>query len=249
MATERLINSAIPPVVSHLHILVFGSSLLVYNTQHIIKWQQYTYGLHRNMRGWYFLFFSTGMVMVIASLFWLSMEMLITCIVLSIFTFTYSWPLLPGKRRLREYGWLKIMVLAGVWTIVTSILPLLYSSKHIIDYPFEILLRFVFVFTLCVIFDIRDMQTDSESHIDTLPNKVGIKNSYRLINSTLVLFVLLSVIQYYRYPVNGRLIGAVVTAMATTVVVRYIKKHPSGKAYLGLADGVMILYALLILLL
>jgi 4-hydroxybenzoate polyprenyltransferase len=201
------------------------------------------------MRGWYFVFFSIGMVMVIASLFWLSMEILITCIVLSIFTFTYSWPLLPGKRRLREYGWLKILVLAGVWTIVTSILPLLYSSRHIIDYPFEILLRFVFIFTLCLIFDIRDMQTDSESHIDTLPNKVGIKNSYRLINSTLVLFLLLSVIQYFRYPVNGRLIGAVVSAIATILVVGYLKKQPSVKAYLGLADGIMMLYALLILLL
>ena len=200
------------------------------------------------MRGWYFVFFSIGMVMVIASLFWLSTGILVTCIVLSLFTFTYSWPLLPGKRRLREYGWVKILVLAGVWTIVTSILPLLYSDKNIADYPFEILLRFVFIFTLCMIFDIRDMQTDSESHISTLPNKVGIKNSYLLINGTLILFVVLSVVQYMRYPVTGRLVGAVITAISTRLVVSYLKKHPSNWAYLGLADGVMMLYALLILL-
>ncbi|MCW3122875.1 MAG: hypothetical protein JWQ38_2367 [Flavipsychrobacter sp.] len=201
------------------------------------------------MRGWYFVFFSLGMFMVIGSLFFLSAEILVTCIILSLFTFTYSWPLLPfkGRKRLREYGWLKILVLTGVWTIVTSILPILYSNKHIMDYPIEVALRFIFIFTLCMIFDIRDMQTDAKSNISTLPNKVGIGNSYLLINAALLIFVLLSVVQYVRYPMPVRLAGAVLTAIATRLVVSYLDKHPSGKAYLALADGMMLLYAVLIL--
>lgn len=207
-------------------------------------------GINLQFRPWYLLFFIAGMAMAITSLFWLSGEILITSVILGAFTFTYSWPLLPfkNKKRIREFGSLKILVLAGVWTIVTSILPILYSHKHTLDYPFEILLRFVFIFTLCVVFDIRDMQTDLENNIATLPNKVGIDNSYRLINITLVLFAVLSIVQYFRYPITGRLAGALLTAVITKVVVNYLRKHPSGKAYLGLADGVMMLYALLVLL-
>ena len=250
MATEQLINSSPPPIVTNLHVLVFGSSLLVYNTQHIIKWQGYISGIDKVMRGWYFLFFSIGMVMVFTSVFRLSGEILVACVILSLFTFAYSWPILPlkSKKRLREYGRIKILVLTGVWTIVTSILPVLYSNKRITDYPFEILLRFTFIFTLCMIFDIRDMQQDMDSNIATIPNKVGISNSFRIINGSLLLFVGLSVLQYLHYPVAGRLAGAAITAIATRVVVSYLYKHPSGKAYLFLADGVMILYALLILL-
>jgi 4-hydroxybenzoate polyprenyltransferase len=246
MVTEKLINTASPQLVSHLHILVFGSSLVVYNTAHIIRWQRNVAGL----RPWYFLFFGAGAAMVITSLFWLPMQILVACIILAAFTFAYSWPLLPfkNKKRLREYGWLKIAVLAGVWTIVTSILPVLYYAKNISDYPYEILLRFVFIFTLCIVFDIRDMKTDLEHNIYTLPHKVGLKNSYRLIDITLLLFSVLSVLQYFRYPDAGRLAGALLTAIVAKLVVIYLGKHHSNRAYLGLADGVMMVYALLVLL-
>jgi 4-hydroxybenzoate polyprenyltransferase len=249
MATERLINSVSPPLITHLHILVFGSTLVVYNTQHMIRWARYVKGLHRQLRTWYFLFFSMGAAMTISSLFWLSGQILTACILLGALTFAYSWPLLPfkNKKRLREYGWLKILVLTGVWTIVTSVLPILYHGKNITDYPFEILLRFVFIFTLCIIFDLRDVQTDLEHNISTLPHRIGIKNSYRLINTALVLFAALSIIQYLRYPETTRLAGALLTAVVTRIIAGYLQKHPSGRAYLGLADGLMMLYALLVL--
>ena len=249
MATERLITNSSPPLLSHLHILVFGSALLVYNAQHIIRWRRKVSGIHILFRPWYFLFFGAGAAMVITSLFWLSAEMLVACIVLAAFTFTYSWPLLPfkNKKRLREYGWLKILVLAGVWTIVTSILPIVFINKNIGDYPYEVVIRFVFIFTLCIVFDIRDMQTDLANNIETLPHKFGIKNSYQLINITLTLFAVLSVIQYLRYHDIERLTGSLFTAVITKLVVSYLRKHPSGRAYLGLADGVMMVYALLVL--
>ncbi len=61
--------------------------------------------------------------MVVFSVLHLPREILIAAGILSIFTFAYSWPLLPfkNKKRLRDFGWLKITVLASVWTVVTSI--------------------------------------------------------------------------------------------------------------------------------
>ena len=188
--------------------------------------------------------------MTVYGLIWLSPGMMVGCILLGTLTFAYSWPLLPlkNRKRIRDFGWLKIIVLASVWTIATSILPILTESKNIMDYPFEVLVRFAFIFTLCVVFDIRDMQKDLQNNIYTLPHKVGIRNSYLLINITLTLFAVLSIIQYFRYPSLGdRLAGALLTAIITWTVVLYLRKHPSERGYLGLADGVMLVYALLVL--
>jgi 4-hydroxybenzoate polyprenyltransferase len=254
MATERLINGHPPRLTNPLHILVFGSTLLVYNSPRIFKKRYhreiYTSRLPDRYRVWYFVFFALGFSMVILSLSWLSRQIFLACLVLGVLAFAYSLPLLPfrNKKRLRDFGWIKIFVLASVWTIVTSVLPILYWHKTLSLYPFEIVLRMVLIFTLCIVFDIRDMQADLNNNIHTLPQKVGIKNSYRLINITLCLFALLSVVQYMRFPVIERLAGALFTALITKLVVSYLQKHPTERAYLGLADGVMLLYALLVLL-
>jgi 4-hydroxybenzoate polyprenyltransferase len=247
MATEKLINGAAPSLYSHLHPLVLGSTLLVYNAPRIFR-KQATQKI-QPLRVWYYFFFFAGFAMVIPGLYSLSWQIMIGCLVLGMFTFSYSLPLLPfkNKKRLREFGWLKISVLAGVWTIATSILPIVYHQKLVADFPFEILLRLVFIFTLCIVFDIRDMSTDMEQKIHTLPHKIGLHNSYLLMNITLALFVVLSGLQYVRYMHTFRLAGALITAMATWLVIAYLRRHPSDRAYLLLADGVMLLYAVLVL--
>ena len=254
MATERFINFTSPAIITTLHILVFGSTLFVYNAPRVLRKafarENNNQGILSNYRFWYFVFFFAGLLTSISSFFRLSWHMIIACGILGAIALSYSLPLLPfkNKKRLREYGWLKIIVLASVWTIATSVLPILYYNKHISHYPFEILLRFFFIFTLCVLFDIRDMQTDMQNNLHTLPNKMGIKNSYRLINITLLLFVGLSFIQYVRYASFERLMGAIFTAVITKFIAGYLQKHPSDRAYMGLADGVMLVYSLLVLL-
>src|SRR4051812_38769861 len=101
MATERLINNSLPPVISPLHSLVFGSALLVYNLHHIIRWKRRTAGIHKRLRAWYLLFFLAGLTLVVTSLFRLSQEILVASMILGIFTFAYSWPLLPFKNKKR----------------------------------------------------------------------------------------------------------------------------------------------------
>lgn len=251
MATERLITNTVPPVFNRLHFLVFGSSLVVYNTHRLISKPYHAsskYKARDKYRKWYYVFFSIGLVLSVVGIAGMTWKMLAGCAVLGLFAFMYSLPLLPFKnrRRLRDVGWIKIMVLAGVWTIVTSILPVLFLDKNITDYPFEIVLRFVFIFALCIVFDIRDMEKDLANNIYTLPQKIGLANSYRLINGTLILFCALSMVQYVRYPDTERLLGALLTAVITRLVINYLKKHPTDRAYLGLGDGVMLIYALLV---
>lgn len=253
MATERLVINAIPDIFSSLHILVFGSTLFVYNAHYLFKKSdealsdRYAWSLH--YKKWHYLFLISGALMSGLSLLFLSRSIFRACALLGVLSFAYSLPLLPfrNKRRIKDFGWIKIMVLTNVWTIVTSVLPILYWERHVLEFPFEILIRFVFMFTLCIAFDIRDMQTDMEAGIATLPNLIGLKSSYRLMHITLFFFVGLSIIQYARYPSYVRLSGELVTAIITWQVISYTRKHPSDRAYLGLVDGMMLVYGLLVL--
>ncbi|MCB0699649.1 MAG: UbiA family prenyltransferase [Chitinophagales bacterium] len=255
MATESLLLNEVPAIYSSLHLLVFCSTLFVYNTHYIIKKStpelSDRFGWSQKNGLWHYLFLIIGIGGCVFSVFSLPNEILIACGVLGLLSFSYSIPLLPfkdKKKRLKDFGWIKILVLAAVWAIVTSILPILYYHQEMADYPYEILMRFVFMFTLCVAFDIRDMQTDMDEGIATLPNMIGVRGSYGVMSFAMILFVIMSVGQYVRYPSLGRLVAELMVALATKLAVDYAKKHPSDRAYLGLVDGMMLLYALLILL-
>lgn len=255
MATERLVNNVQPEWGSRLHALVFGCSLLVYNIHPAIKKRRSaTVGLPRLTRYHQPVYAGlaiAGVLIALIGLPVLSAEMIMACAVLGFISFAYTLPILPfkNKRRIRDIGWLKILSLASVWTIVTSVLPMLFWHRNIADYPFEILIRFTFIFVLCVMFDIRDIQADSMSNINTLPHIIGLKNCYRVINVSLLLFVLLSIIQYMRHPLWYRMAAAIITAIVTRAVAEYLKHHNTERAYLVYADGLMVVYALLVLLL
>ena len=205
----------------------------------------------RHFMLWHYGFSVVGFLLAAISLHWLSYKIWAWCVVLGCLSLAYSLPLLPFTRRktIREFGWIKILVLTSVWTIVTSMLPMIYWNVPMLNYPYEILIRFVFMLTLCIAFDIRDMQTDLDAGIFTLPNLIGLKNSYRLMNITIILFVMLSGIQYLRFQSLPRFFGELITAFATKWVIDYVKEHPSDRTYLGLVDGVMLFYALTILML
>ena len=250
MATGCLINGSRTSIFNQLHVLVFGSTLLVYNAPRLIP---RPYGRQRppqKLKPWYRFFFFAGMAMTVYGLWGLSLQMLLTSGALGLLAFAYYLPLLPfkNKKRIRDIGWLKISVLAVVWTTATAVLPIIYWDKLLVNYPVEILIRFVFIFMLCVLFEIRDVRDDIRNNIHTLPHKVGVGNSYRLINTGLVVFCLLSILQYTRFPIPQRLVGALLTAVVTWGVVQYIRRYPSERAYLVLADGVMLVYALLVIL-
>lgn len=253
MGTERLLLNDIPPLYSSLHLLVFCSTLLVYNAHYLIKKStpeiSDRFGWSQHHRLWHYSFMSIGAAGCLYAVWHLPAAILYSCVVLAILSFSYSIPLLPfkNKKRLKDFGWIKILVLTSVWTIVTSVLPILYHSKEIADYPFEILIRFVFMFTLCVAFDIRDIQTDLEAGIATLPNMIGIKGSYHVMTVSMILFIIMSIIQYMRYPNGDRLIAELLVAIAVKLTIDYARRHPSDKVYLGLVDGMMLLYALLVL--
>lgn len=253
LATERLIKADTALLTAPLHILVFGSTLVIYNAPRIFR-KPFADELSgppwRNNRFWYFIIFGAGSLLTAYSLINTRPAIIALCLVLGVLALAYSLPLLPfgRRRRIRDYGWLKILVLTCVWTIATSILPMLYWKINPALYPYEVVLRLLFIFSLCMIFDIRDITTDKAGNIATLPQRLGLGTSYTIIAMALLAFCIAGYLQYLHYPSSARLFATLVTGIATWAITAFLRRWPTQRGYLILADGVMLIYALLTML-
>ncbi len=252
MATEYLIKRDLPFLFNSLHLFLFGSSILVYNTPNFYRLnsesRRFKFLFHYDYKYFRILFVLLGILFIIISLYDLPIEIVFLSIFLAFFAFAYFLPFLPfnAKKRLRDYGWLKILILSIVWTIATSVLPIIYLHAKINNYIFEIFGRFLLIFVLCIIYDIRDIDIDCKTNIKTLPNLIGLKRSYFLIYFSLIAFLCASILQYNRFHIIERFFSALITIIIIRLVTLFLKKYPSEIAYLLLADGVMLIYSIVV---
>jgi 1,4-dihydroxy-2-naphthoate octaprenyltransferase len=91
------------------------------------------------------------------------------------------------------------------------------------------------------------MDSDSRSHIRTIPVALGRRNSYVIIYASLLLFLVFSLL-HFRYTLHFMQFNAmIVSALATYFVVEYSPTRNTDMDYLYLVDGMMLLQALLVM--
>jgi 4-hydroxybenzoate polyprenyltransferase len=97
---------------------------------------------------------------------------------LSILSFCYSLPLFTlGEQKfgLRNIPGLKTFFITLVWTMSCVLLPILEAQDlHLADIamrdvPFMIAKRFLLIFALAIPFDIRDLFSDRQAGLKTIP--------------------------------------------------------------------------------
>lgn len=234
------------------YCFIFGATIVQYNLHYLIKTnavkgsERLMWSL-RNKRLHYILFFF-GCALIIFSLFNFQLQHFYILLFLGAISFLYSFPYLPftKKRRIKDYGFLKIVTLSLLWTLVTVWLPVSTWTYDLSLYWFIFVKRFVFMFILCLLFDIRDIEIDKSETIKTLAVMLGKKKSYRLSYSLLFFFVLLSFIQYMFFPQPGFLFAMLLSSVATYIIIGMTKKSNSDFVFLAGIDGMMLVQALLI---
>lgn len=105
-------------------------------------------------------------------------------------TILYIIPFLGGfQQSLRGVSYLKIFIVAGVWSGVTSIIPVL-SGDYMVTSDLILIFaqRMLFILALILPFEIRDMQLDFKD-ISTLPQKIGVQQTKKF-GFVLLLFAL-----------------------------------------------------------
>jgi 4-hydroxybenzoate polyprenyltransferase len=234
------------------YCFVFGATLLQYNLHYStkkiavknserLKWSQQNKKIH-------FYLLLIGGLLILFSFFSFHLKHFVILACLGAISFLYSFPFLPigKKRRIKDYGLLKIVTLSLLWTLVTVWFPV---NTMPVDNTLFLLVfakRFLFMFILCLLFDLRDIEIDQKEKINTLPVMLGKKQSYHLSYALLVLFFALSLIKYLYAPQLPFLIAMFISSVITWLVIERTKKTNSDFIYLAGIDGMMLLQAVLV---
>lgn len=252
LCMETNILLGVPLNNTSFYCFVFGATLVQYNLHYLLKktaianserlrWSQKNSGIHLT-------FLVIGIALIVFSLFSFHLEHFIVLALLGFISVLYSFPFLPfgTKRRIKDYGFLKIITLALLWTLVTVWFPVNALPFDNGLFALIFVKRFVFMFVLCLLFDVRDIEVDSKEHINTLSVILGRKRSYLLSYLLLILFVVLTLVQYFYLPQVNFLMAMIISAILTFITIEATKKINSDFIYLAGIDGMMLLQAVLV---
>ena len=251
METNLLLH--LPLNTLGFYSFVFGATLVQYNLHYLVKLKAVKDSFRMNWslqnKKLHLLFIILGGGLILFSLFSFHLHHFIILLVLGLISSIYSQPLIPfgKKKRIKDFGLIKITTLALLWTLVTVWFPadqLLYDH---LSFTLIFFRRFIFMFILCLLFDMRDIEVDGEENIHTLPVMLGIKRCYTLCYILLTAFTTLTILQYAYLSEVIPFIVMLISAASTWVVIEYTRKHQSDYIYLAFVDGMMLLQALMVI--
>jgi 4-hydroxybenzoate polyprenyltransferase len=203
MVFTTFLMNGVPIHLSPFSVFIFFSTYLLYNFHRISFKINYS-GIHNIIKSFIEVGLSSfekitliiSVIAMLISFVFMKFSVLLVLFPLGLLSLSYSVPLirLPRKRvRLLELYAIKTPALGLVWGITTTLIPLVEQniSLHSPFVYMQILSRSLFVFALCVPFDIRDMENDRRNNVKTIPVLIG-KTTTKLIGIFTVIIELIT---------------------------------------------------------
>lgn len=241
--------------ISPYHGLIFGACLSEYNLHRFLKFyklniseKQEKYKWLSDNPGitWGFTIFS--MVITIVSFFYVGKEVQMIFMSSAVIVISYSLPANGWTENisLRKIPFLKTVLVALIWSVMTVLIPAAEVpgelSRNMIIMNFAA--RFLLIFPLALLFDIRDIRTDKGNRIITIPTKFGEKITLKIVFATLMLFVVISFYSVDGNVMDYQFISAFLIAILLMISV-LVKPISTGPYYYSLfLDGTLIIYSL-----
>lgn len=143
-----------------------------------------------------------------------------------VLTFLYTAPKIPFKPffYLRRIAVGKTLFLTGVWTYITTVLPVVISGDASPGPAILLILhRLLLIYAICLIFDYRDRDQDRRSGIRSLVVYLDERGNDRLFYGSCAAALLATILLlFFRFPVT------VVAALALPVLITLLL-YPEGK--------------------
>ncbi|NTW26066.1 MAG: UbiA family prenyltransferase [Lentimicrobium sp.] len=245
------------PQFHAFHLLIFSACIAEYNLHRLLKF----YAINQNSRhdnyNWLsenllfsWLFTLASLIILLISFLFVSAGVKWIFLGSGLIALLYS---LPGKGwaagfSLRKVPYLKTFLVALVWTSITVLIP---ATEFTVEAGANLMLifagRFLFVFSLALLFDIRDIEADRSAGIKTIPGMLGKAKTLELFAVLLFLFPLISLILsgfsgYYFLSASALMISVYLE-----LVVNCRSCRNSAFYYPVFLDGSMILYSLMVI--
>ncbi|HQV77381.1 MAG TPA: UbiA family prenyltransferase [Chitinophagales bacterium] len=254
-----------------LSLQVFFSTWFVYQ---ISRWIYFKKGEYSNkdeiVAQWFERFpnFNKFTIYVSGSLavfftFFLHLNTIIVLGIIGGISVLYPLPILKPfgiQTRLRDFPFVKIFLIAFVWSATSVILPYTeVQHQHPVDL-FRIvillfLIQFIYIFFITLPFDINDAETDKSTNMHTIASVFGVNKSkficFMLSIIYVFVFIFIFMLINWMHLPNKYLTDATIISIIALIVLLQIYTQLKSDKVLKLwikiiYDGSMILYCLLI---
>jgi hypothetical protein len=248
LQTLQLLSS---PVNAYLLAFIFFATLCGYNAYWMVS--RFSFGNHSSIGSFLYKIRSSllvmgaafaGMVLCMTRLHLVLYNVILTFILLGL----YAVPVLPFPQLhfTRKAGFVKTILLALSWTIVTILIPLQIPFTRM---PAAALLifagRFLFMLMLCIIFDNRDAAMDKIRGLQSLATDMRPRVLHSLVALVFVVYALVTW-ALLKQQVSLAQVVALLSGGAITVWVYFLSLNKRGYIfYYFIVDGMMFLSALL----
>ncbi|MCB0738447.1 MAG: hypothetical protein KDC92_13100 [Bacteroidetes bacterium] len=249
MATASLFTPEIDEVVLLLGLLYFCSTLIIYNFDRLFgdnwnelkqfiktpKWKLLPQKARANLR-----FQPLFLALLFWALFQVPKSFILSLIPAFLVAFFYAIPVLGVNKRPRDVPFLKIFLIAFVWSWITT-MPFGEFGNWETNCWSMFGSRFCFIFAITVPFDLRDTDFDQSQNTKTLAHILGTKWAVGI--SILSLICGMGLNYLGKAPDH---IAHVFTSLVALVIVVFWNKNRPYYYYLFFLDGCILLHAILI---
>ncbi len=169
-------------------------------------------------------------------------------IIPGILSLAYVLPILGDQKRLRDLAYIKIFLIAIVWSWVTVILPALeFNAFYSLPIALMALERAFFVFAITIPFDIRDLKVDEFSEVPTIPYKIGVAKSKQLGLLCVFIFALFGFANFWiGFYTWKTILTLLLSALTTAFMIQQSDPEKDDYFYSGLLDGSMLFQFLMV---
>ena len=240
---------------TYLTTFTFAATLCLYAIHRIVGIQKvqafnekYRYHIIEKYQTHILIYAVAGVGIAAFLFFQLNWVNQLLIIVPSLLALGYVLPFFGRQRRLRDFHYIKIFLVALVWAFITVTLPLVEGRQFLV--PTDALLfleRSVFIFAITIPFDIRDLKVDQHIEVKTIPSAIGEQGAKRLAIGLLLANSILTISLWKLeiYTLSAAL-GIGVTYLLTSLLINFSSKDRHDYFYTALMDGTMILQFLIV---
>lgn len=196
--------------------------------------------------------YTFALLIMLYYFFQLSERILLYLIPLALLAIAYSAPLIKSrgrKFRLKEVFFIKTPVIALVWALTTTVIPLVEQNISLqSSFIFwQIVSKTLFIFALCIPFEMRDIEIDRKNNVSTLAVVHG-KKYTQIIGVIIILLELLTHHMMNGISANMKL-ALDLSSIVALIYILFQNSGRSGYYYKFFIDGTMILRFLFLFLL
>lgn len=156
----------------------------------------------------------------------------------AILSLSYSLPIFLGGKRLRDFHWIKIFLIAICWAVITFTIPIhelnIYSATTLTWLTLE---RILFLFAITIPFDIRDRKVDMINNVKTLATQYNDRTLKVISWTSLVIAGVIAALCYQ----NIYKVPSILTYLITAFLISATHENKSDYFFTGKMDGTLML--------